>query len=198
MEPTTNTQMGVAPKKTVLWVVIGVVVLIGLYAVTSYNSFVAQNEKVNNTWAQIDTQLERRYDLIPNLISSVKGLTAQEQKVFGDIADARTRYAGASTPEDKAQAANQVESALGRLLVITENYPVLRSSEAFISLMVQLEGTENRIAVARKDYNDSVTTLNTALKRFPGSAIGKLFGFQSRTYFEITNDARQTPKVEFN
>lgn len=197
MEPT-NTQTGVAPKKTMLWVVIGVVVLIALYGVSSYNSFVNRNEKVNNTWAQIDTQLQRRYDLIPNLVSSVKGLTTQEQKVFGEIADARTRYAGASTPEDKAQAANQVESALGRLLVITENYPVLRSSEAFTSLMVQLEGTENRIAVARKDYNDSVTTLNTALKRFPGSAIGSLFGFHARTYFEITNDARQTPKVEFN
>lgn len=192
MEPTQQT----SSKKT--WVIVIVVLLvIAGYLVSSYNGFVSMNEKVTNSWAQIDNQLQRRYDLIPNLVETVKGIAQQEKDVFGAIADARSRYAGATTPEAKAQAANQVESALARLLVITENYPQLRSSEAFTSLMTQLEGTENRISVARKDYNDSVTILNTRIKAFPANLIAKMFGFSARTYFEIPNEAKANPQVKF-
>lgn len=193
-----QSSMGISTSKKILIGVVGIAVILGIYGVSTYNSFVGLNEKVNNAWAQIDTDLQRRYDLIPNLVASVKGIAAQEREVFTAIADARTRYAGATTPESRAQAANQVESSLSRLLVIMENYPQLRSSEAFTGLMVQLEGSENRIAVSRKDYNNIVATFNTLLKRFPGSVFGRVFGFSTRTYFEITNEARETPKVEFN
>lgn len=190
--------MGMTTSKKILIGVVGVIIVFGLYGVSTYNSFVGQNERVNNAWAQIDTDLQRRYDLIPNLVAATKGIANQEKEVFTAIADARSKYAGAASPETRAQAANQVESSLARLLVITENYPQLRSSEAFTGLMVQLEGSENRIAVSRKDYNNVVATFNTQLKRFPGSILGRVFGFSTRTYFEITNDARETPKVEFN
>jgi LemA protein len=184
-------------SKRTMWIIVGVLVLIALYFMSSYNGFVSLNERVNNSWAQIDTQLQRRYDLIPNLVETVKGIAGQEKDVFGALALARTKYAGATTPDARAQAANQVESSLSRLLVIVENYPQLRSTEAFTSLMVQLEGTENRIAVARKDYNDSVTLLDTRIKAFPANLIAKAFGFSVRTYFEIPDASKANPQVKF-
>ncbi len=153
---------------------------------------------MTSQWQQVDVVLQRRFDLIPNLVSTVKGLTAQEQKVFGDIADARTRYSGAGTVDQKASAASQVEGAIGRLLVITENYPTLQSSAAFQDLMASLEGSENRISVEREKYNVLVQDFNTKIKRFPGNLIAGIFGFHTREYFNAPPEAKIAPKVNFN
>ncbi|EKE05423.1 MAG: LemA protein [uncultured bacterium] len=174
-----------------------VAVLIGFYAFNIYNKMVTANEGVDGQWAQVETQYQRRFDLIPNLVSSVKGSMSQEEKVFGDIAEARTRYSGAASPEEKVQAANQVESAIGRLLVIMENYPELKSLDTVQSLMVQLEGTENRVAVERKRYNDVVQSFNTMIKKVPAKLFASLFGFEERTYFASVEGAENVPTVSF-
>ena len=135
-------------NKKIGLIVLGVVVVLGLLIGGAYNSLVSSNENVNGKWAQIDTQLARRYDLVPNLVETVKGISNQEKDVFKSLADARSRYAGASTPEARVGAANEIETSLSRLLVVVENYPTLRSSEAYQNLMIQLEGTENRINIA--------------------------------------------------
>lgn len=183
-------------KKTLI-IVLVVIVIIGLYFVGTYNSFVSMNQEVKSNWAQVENQLQRRFELVPNLVETVKGLTKQEQTVFGDIANARTRYAGAQTQSDKVEAANQFESSIGRLLVITENYPNLQSSTAFTDLMTQLEGTENRITVERKNYNDSVQIFDTSLQRFPNGMIARMFGFTPAEYFQVTAEAKQNPEVKF-
>jgi LemA protein len=181
------------------WVIAGVIiVLVVLWAVGAYNGFITQNEKITAQWSQVENQYQRRFDLIPNIVATVKGVAGQEQKVFGDIAEARTRYAGANSPDEKAQAATQVESALGRLLVIAENYPVLQSSQAYRDLIVTLEGTENRISVERMNYNNEVRQLNTRVKRFPTSILASIFGISERTYFEVSEEARQNPTVDFS
>ncbi len=168
-----------------------------LYGWSAYNGFVGKNEAVGGQWAQVETAYQRRFDLIPNLVESVKGIMAQEQEEFGAIAEARTRYAGAGTIDEKAAAATQVESALGRLLVIMENYPQLRSVESVNSLMVELAGTENRVAVERRRFNDAVRELNVAVKRFPGNIVANIFGFDERAYFEAADGAEEAPQVEF-
>lgn len=179
------------------WIVIAVVVLVLLYGWSAYNGFVGKNEAVDGQWAQVETAYQRRFDLIPNLVESVKGIMAQEQEVFGALAEARTRYAGAGTVDEKAAAATQVESALGRLLVIMENYPQLRSVESVNSLMAELAGTENRVAVERRRFNDAVRELNVAVKRFPGNVVASIFGFDERAYFEAVEGAEEAPQVEF-
>lgn len=180
------------------WIIpVGIILVLVAWGVSTYNTLVSQNEVVTTAWAQVENQLQRRFDLIPNLVATVKGVAAQEQEVFTAIAEARTRYSGASTPDERAAAAGQVESALGRLLVITENYPQLQSSQAFRDLMVQLEGTENRIATERMKYNDQVRVLNTAVKRFPTVIFARLFGINERTYFEVTPEAQVNPTVDF-
>lgn len=177
---------------------IGLAVIAGvLYVVGFYNGLVTKTQAIDNQWAQVETQYQRRFDLIPNLVNSVKGIFEQEQKVFGDIAEARTRYAGAATVDEKAQAAGGLESALGRLLVILENYPELRSSEAVQQLMDDLAGTENRVAVERRRFNDLVKDYNTTIKRVPGNLIAPMFGFSERAYFEATEGAEKAPTVEF-
>lgn len=183
-------------KKTIIVILLAIAV-VAIYLVGTYNSFVGMKQNIDGKWAQVENQLQRRFDLIPNLVESVKGLTKQEQTVFGDIAEARTRYSGAQTQSEKVQAANQFESSLGRLLVIAENYPVLRSSELFANLMIQLEGTENRISVERKNYNDVVQTFNTALQRVPGGIVGKMFGFAQAEYFQVSEEAKANPQVKF-
>ena len=175
----------------------GVVLLIGIYIMVAYNGLITANEFIDSQWAQVETQYQRRFDLIPNLENSTKGIFEQEKDVFGALAEARTRYAGAQTPNDRALAASGVESALGRLLVVVENYPELRSSEAVTTLMAQLEGTENRIAVERKRYNDNVRDYNLVVKRFPKSMVASMFGFGEREYFEISESANVAPRVEF-
>ncbi|MEI8062186.1 MAG: LemA family protein [bacterium] len=183
-------------KKTIL-IILAVFVIIGIYLVGSYNHFIGMKQDVTSKWAQVENQLQRRFDLVPNLVETVKGLTKQEQTVFGEIADARTRYAGAQTQSDKVAAANQFESSIGRLLVITENYPTLESSKLFSDLMIQLEGTENRISVERKNYNDTVQVYDTALQRFPGGVVGRMFGFAPAEYFQVSSEAKQNPQVKF-
>ncbi len=180
-----------------LWVIIGVLVLGALYVASFYNGFVRGNEGVDAQWAQVEGQYQRRFDLIPNLVNSVKGAMQQEQQVFDSIAEARTRYAGAGTPNEKAAAAGQVESALARLLVVMENYPQLRSVETVQGLMAELAGTENRISVERGRYNEMVRDFNVTVKTFPGSLAAKLFGFDARTMFEAAEGAAQAPNVQF-
>lgn len=185
-------------RNKTLIVVLAIIALVAIWLFGSYNGFVSANENVNNSWAQVENQLQRRFDLIPNLVSTVKGITGQEQKVFGDLAEARTRYSGAGSVNEKAQYATQVESALGRLLVIAENYPQLQSSQAFRDLMVQLEGTENRISVERMRYNDTVKNFNLKVKTLPSNIVAKIFGFDEKAYFEIKEEAKNVPKVEFS
>lgn len=184
-------------KNKALLIIGGIIVVIVLWAIGSYNGLVSGSQAPTNAWAQVDTQLQRRFDLVPNLVETVKGNAKQEQEVFTAIADARTRYSGASTTDEKVAAANQYESAIGRLLVITENYPQLQSSAAYRDLMTQLEGTENRIAVARKDYNDAVATWNARVMRFPGVIVAKIFGFDAKEYFKVADGAAANPQVKF-
>jgi LemA protein len=183
-------------KKTGI-IILGIVVFLAIWAFSSYNGFVGLNEQVDSQWAQVETQYQRRFDLIPNLVESVKGLMAQEQEIFTAIANARANYAGARTVDERAAAAGQVESALGRLLVITENYPQLQSSATVQNLMTQLEGTENRVATERKRYNDLVQVYNTKVKRFPGNVMAAVLGFDERTYFESAEGSENAPKVQF-
>jgi LemA protein len=164
----------------------------------SYNTFVSQEEAIRGQWAQVENQLQRRNDLIPNLVETVKGITQQEQEVFGRIADSRARLAGAQTPAETIQAANEQSSALARLLVIMENYPQLRSNESFNRLMDELAGTENRIAVERMRYNERVQEYNTLRRRFPSNITAGIFGFESYPLFDAPPDAERVPTVDFN
>ena len=181
--------------------VVGIIVvllfIIGGWYVGTRNRLVTLDEEVNAAWSEIDNQLLRRSDLIPNLVQTVKGFAKQELQVFTEIAEARSRLAGARTVGQKAQGYNQLETALSRLLVVVEQYPLLKSNENFLRLQDELAGTENRIAVARKRYNDSVRILNTKIRRFPSSSVANMMGFKPREYFEIQEKARETPKVDF-
>ncbi len=179
-------------------IIIGIVVLlIVLFCFTTYNSLITLNINADAQWKQVETDYQRRFDLIPNLIESVKGIMKQEQSVFTAIADARTKYSGATTVDAKAKAAGQVESALGRLLVITENYPQLKSSDTVQTLMSQLEGTENRISVQRMRFNDSVKEYNLKVMRIPSSIIASIFGFEQKSYFEAVKGSETVPQVKF-
>ncbi len=178
-------------------VLLGTIGLLGAYTWFSYNRLVTTNESIQNQWAQVETQYQRRFDLIPNLVESVKGVMKQEQKVFSDLAEARTRYADARTADQKAAAASTVENAFGRLLAIMESYPQLKSSETVQTLMAQLEGTENRVSVERKRYNDAVNTFNVLIKTVPSKWLAVWFGFAPHTYFEAVKGAEQAPKVSF-
>jgi LemA protein len=179
------------------WIALAVVAVVVIYGWSGYNSFVAQNEAIDGQWAQVETQYQRRFDLIPNLVESVKGIMTQEQEVFGKLADARSKYSGAASANEKAVAAGEVESALSRLLVVMENYPQLRSAEAVTTLMSQLEGAENRVSVERARYNDSVKVFNSSVKTFPNNVLASIFSFAERTYFEATTGAEKAPEVKF-
>lgn len=180
-----------------LIVAIAIIAVVVIWGFSGYNSLVSLNESADAQWAKVETQYQRRFDLIPNLVNSVKAVLTQEQTVFGDLADARTRYSGATTPDAKAAAATQVESALGRLLVVVENYPQLASSNNVRDLMTQLEGTENRISVERTRFNDTVREYNTAIKRFPANILALVTGFNTRAYFEAADGAATAPQVNF-
>ncbi len=178
-------------------VVVGVLlVVIVLPLIGSYNGLVNNRADVDQAFADIDTQLQRRNDLIPNLVASVRGILGQEQAVFGELARARSAYAGATTTEQKVDAANAIDAGLGRLLAIVESYPQLRSSENVRDLQVQLEGTENRIAQARRDYNAKVTSYNKRTKQFPRSIVAGMFGFDERSLFTATPESRTVPTVD--
>ena len=182
--------------------VVGVLVLAVLMVFGSYvsakNQMVAKDEIVKSTWSDVDVQLERRADLIPNLVETVKGFTKEESTVFGDIANARAGMLNAQGPQGKIEANGKLDSALGRLLLLTENYPQLRSSDQFMRLQDELAGTENRITVARKRYNDSLRDYNTFVRQFPNSIWAGIAGFKENTaFFEATSAARTVPSVKF-
>jgi LemA protein len=169
----------------------------GVY-VSHRNEMVRLNETVRSQWHQVDVVLQRRADLIPNLVETVKGYAAQEQTVFNDIARARAALLGAETPEDKMRANGQLDGAIGRLLLIVENYPTLKSNENFMRLQDELAGTENRIAVERKRYNDDIQAYNTYIGLFPNNIFAGLAGFQrNNAYFEASEASREAPKVQF-
>ncbi|MFA6295025.1 MAG: LemA family protein [Candidatus Paceibacterota bacterium] len=183
-------------KKT-LSIILAIVIVIGAYVWSSYNSLVTLNINADAQWKQVETQYQRRFDLIPNLVESAKGVMKQEQSVFNAIAEARTQYSGATTADAKVAAANQVEGALGRLLVITENYPELKSAGTVQALMTQLEGTENRVSVERSRFNETIKGYNLKIMKFPSSIMASLFGFDERHYFDATPGAETAPAVKF-
>ncbi|HWR14445.1 MAG TPA: LemA family protein [Terriglobales bacterium] len=187
-------------RKGIIAIVIIVVVLLVLFGqyVGVRNTLVTKNEAVKAAWSQVDIVLQRRADLIPNLVETVKGFAQQEQKVFGDIAAARSRLLSAGTPQERIAANQQLDGALGRLLVVVENYPQLRSNENFLRLQDELAGTENRIAVERKRYNDTLQDYNTYVQRFPNNIYAGFAGFKiNDAYFAASEGSRQTPKVDF-
>jgi LemA protein len=163
----------------------------------SYNTFVGQEEAIKAQWAQVENQLQRRNDLIPNLVETVKGYATHEESVFKEIADARSQLLNAKSPEESISAANRQTSALGRLLAVVENYPNLKANEQFNRLMDELAGTENRLAVERQRYNERVQEYNTARRRFPGNLTAKMFSFKEYPFFEAPAEAKQVPKVNF-
>ncbi len=190
-------------KKTGL-IVLGIVILAIIafagYFIGTYNKLQVMDENVSSRWAQVENQLKRRNDLIPNLVNTVKGYASHEKEIFTNVAEARSKLAGAMNSNDvKAvqQSTNELNSALSRLLMVVENYPNLKADKAFTGLQDELAGTENRIAVARMDYNESVKAINALIRTFPVSVIASMAGVKQREYFEITEEERQAPKVEF-
>ena len=183
----------------ILIVLLVVAFVVGSAYISRRNQMVIMRESVNAAWSQVDVVLQRRADLIPNLVETVKGYAVQEQKVFGDIAAARAALIGAKTPADKIAANGQLDSALGRLLVIVENYPQLKSNENFVRLQDELAGTENRIAVERRRYNEAVQAYNTYIALFPNNLVAGFAGFvRNDAYFKTEEGARQAPKVNFD
>ncbi len=193
-------------KKTTLIIILALVAVIAIWAVSGYNNMVGMDENVSNQWANVETQYQRRADLIPNLVNTVKGYAAHEQETLEGVIAARSQATQIKvdptnlTPEKLAeyqQAQGQLATALGKLLAITENYPDLKANQNFLELQAQLEGTENRISVARKNYNDAVMDYNKAIRRFPKNILAGMFGFERRNAFEAAEGAEQAPQVQF-
>ena len=182
---------------TLLLVIVAVIIVIALALGGSYNSIVTLEENVNSEFSNVSVTLERRADLIPNLVNTVKGYMTHEQKVIDSITTARENLVNASTVEDKASASEELTKALNNLYVIVENYPDLKSNTNFINLQDELAGTENRIAVARKDYNDAVKEYNNLVKTFPNNLTASLFNFKEKSYFEVNNSDKEVPNVYF-
>ena len=186
-------------RLTIVLVLLGVVALVvgGMY-ISARNQMVVKRQAVTAQWSQVDVVLQRRADLIPNLVETVKGIAAQEQTVFGDIAKARSQLLSAQTPADRIAANGQLDGALGRLLAVVENYPQLKSNENFLRLQDELAGTENRIAVERRRYNESLQDYNTYIGLFPNNVVASLSGFQrNNAYFKASEASREAPKVQF-
>jgi len=182
-------------------IVAGVIVLLVIISASWYvntrNSLVRLDEQVTASWSEVENQLQRRSDLIPNLVNTVRGFAEQEEEIFTSIADARARLAGAETVGETAESYGELQSALSRLLVVVENYPQLRSNENFIRLQDELAGTENRIAVSRRRYNETVQSYNTRVRTFPTALIASGLGFDQREYFEVDEEDMEVPEVDF-
>ena len=174
------------------------IMMVGGCLMGNYNRLVSGKEAVGQKWAQVNNQLQRRNDLIANLAETVKGTATQEQAVFGQIADARARMAGARTPEQGIEAGRAMDTALGRLFVVVENYPQLRSNEAFVQLMDELAGTENRLATERMRYNQEVQGFNVLVKRFPTNLYAAMFNYKEAAYYEVSEGAKAVPKLDFS
>ena len=187
--------------KNILFIVLGVIVLVLFFAgsaiYSGYNQAIVLDEDVKSKWAQVENQLQRRFELIPNMVATVKGIAGQEEKIFLGIAESRKAYFTAPSIGDKARAASGLEGALSRLLVLQETYPELKSNQSFLKLQDQLEGTENRLAVERQRYNDAVKELNTFTRKLLGRFYAALAGVEKRTYFEVGEEAKTAPKVAF-
>ena len=177
--------------------VVAIVLLAGGCVLSGYNRAIKLDEGVKKQWAQVENQLQRRFELIPNLVKTVKGVAKQEEKIFLGVANARKAYFQANTVNKKAQAAAGFERALSRLLVLRERYPQLKSNQSFLKLQDQLEGTENRLAVERKRFNDSVAAVNTFVRKLPGRFYAELAGIEKAEYFKVEEAVRETPKVNF-
>jgi LemA protein len=193
-------EVGKGGFKMMKWLIgiLVVVLVIGMWTVGIYNGLVKEDQNVKNKWYTIDTQLQRRYDLIPNLVETVKGYAKHERELLENITAARSAWAGAKTTGEKVTAANQMEGALGRLMVVVENYPQLKASENFRALQDELAGTENRITFARKDYNDRVQEYNTFARSIPTVFFVGLFGFdREKAFFQAVKEAQAAPKVKF-
>lgn len=184
-------------KGMIIAIVVGLIVILGIALISANNNLVTMEAEVDAAMSNIDTNLQRRADLIPNLVNTVKGYAAHEKEALDSVTEARANLAGASTVEEKAAADSALTSALNNLLVIVENYPDLKASENFTQLADELAGTENRIATARRDYNDAVKSYNTAIRKFPNSLIASLFGFTQKQYFQASEGAQNVPNVEF-
>lgn len=178
-------------------VVVVLLIILIMWPISIYNRMVATNESIDGAWAQVENVLQRRADLIPNLVRTVKGFATQEKAIFENVANARARLAGAVSPREAAAANAGLTSSLGRLLAIAENYPNLKSNENFIRLQDELAGSENRISTERRRYNEAVRGYNTYVKRFPASLLAARFGFGEREYFEAEEAAQEVPQVEF-
>jgi LemA protein len=186
-------------KNLPLIIVVAVVVMLAVWGIGQYNRLVTLDQGARTQWAQVDNQLQRRNDLLPNLVGTVKGIAGQEQKVFGAIADARAQMSGARAKPvgEQIDAAKQMDSAISRLLVVVENYPQLRSTENFRALQDQLEGTENRIALERKRYNEVVMDYNVTIKRFPVMLFANMLGFKDKPTYPVAEEAKKVPQVQF-
>jgi LemA protein len=180
-----------------LWIVLGLLALVVVYAIVTWNRFVRLRTRVDNGWSGIDVQLRRRYDLIPNLVETVKGYASHERATFEEVTKARTRAQDARTVEQQAEAENVLTAAIGRLFAVAEAYPELRASENFRQLQTDLTDTEGRIAVSRQVYNDTVLTYNNAVQTVPANLVAGVFGFDTRTFFEVEEPVREAPAVRF-
>jgi LemA protein len=183
---------------TWIFVAIAAAVLLGLAIVVLYNRLVRLRNRVDNAWSQVDVQLRRRYDLIPNLVETVKGYAAHERELFERVTEARARSLGATGVADQADAENQVSAGLRQLLAVVENYPDLKANQNFLALQEELIGTESKIAYARQFYNDQVMRLNTLIQSFPSSIVARVFGFQERPFFEIEEETRGPVQVDLS
>ena len=179
------------------WIVVGVIVLIALWAIAIYNGLVSGRNQAQTAWSQIDVQLKRRHDLIPNLVNTVKGYAAHEKETFERVINARARATQATVPADIIKAEGELSSALARLLAVSEAYPDLKANQNFLSLQEELTSTENRVAYARQSYNDNVTKLNTRVQSFPAMLVAGMFGFKEEPFFETPATEREAPKVQF-
>lgn len=179
-------------------IIVIILVVIALLFIPKYNRLVTAEENVDSKWAQVENQLQRRYDLIPNLVESVKGYANHEQEVIANITEARAQMGSASSPEEQAVANDALTGALSRLLVVVENYPNLKADANFRQLMDELAGTENRLAVAREDYNNEVQQFNKYVKRFPGNLMAGMFGFEQKEYFKAAAGADKAPSIDFS
>jgi len=185
-------------KKWIPLIVIGsIVLIIVLFAVSRYNSLVSGSESVDNKWAQVENQLQRRAELIPNLVNTVKGAAAHEKDIIDSVTTARAKLAGARGPEEAGKANGELTSALNRLMVVVENYPQIKANENFRALQDELAGTENRIATERMRYNETVKEYNTLRRRFPANMTAKVFGFDAKEYFQAEAGAQSVPRVDF-
>lgn len=181
----------------ILLVVLGIVALIAIVFIGGYNGLVSKKEAVTQKYSDLDTTLQRRTDLIPNLVSTVKGYTTHENEVIDKVTKARENLVGAKSLEEKENANNELSNSLQALMVVVENYPDLKSSENFLNLQTELAGTENRIAIARRDYNDAVNSYNSSIKKFPTNIMAGMFGFGEEKYFEADVKAQEVPSVNF-